>query len=208
MSQVTQPRTSLPSLARPRRTVWLAALLALAAGAAVVFILTLGGESSDNAAPVSAQAQPSLRSDGGPEETSVATAVGSRPALGPDESRIAAAVGGSSTQVSSGPDESRIAEAVGATSSQSPSGARREPHRSFHLGPLDRPGPGVKAPVGVCASVVKRSLTLTGTALKSRPEIARLAEPVRVSPAVHELLERGVGLRGGEAAPHHGVRAC
>jgi hypothetical protein len=98
MSQVTQPTISLPTHARPRRVVWLGALLALAAGAAVVLVLALGSESPDNAAPVAAQAQPSLRSDSGPEETSVATAVGSQPVLGPDESRTATAVSGSSSR--------------------------------------------------------------------------------------------------------------
>ena len=120
MSQVTQPRISLPIGMRSGRTVLLGALLALAASAAVVLILTLGNESSDTTA-VSAQA-PALRSDGGPEETGVAAAVKSRPAPGPDESRIAASIGTSSPQVSSGPDESRIAASVGGSSSPGSSG--------------------------------------------------------------------------------------
>lgn len=118
MSQVTHPRISVPALARPRRTVWLGALLALAAGAAVVLILALDNQSSEHAATVGAGAQPSLRADGGPEETAVATAVGSHPVAGPDESRVAASLGTGSPRVSSAPDESRIAGSIGAGSRQ------------------------------------------------------------------------------------------
>jgi len=106
---------------RPRRTVWLGALLALAAGAAIVLTLALGNDSSQNATPVSVQAKPSLRSDGGPEESSVAAVVGSRPAVSPDEAQIAASIAGTTPDASTGPDESRIAAAVGGTSPQSPS---------------------------------------------------------------------------------------
>lgn len=114
MSQVTQPSISLTTRVRsPRRTAWLAALLALVVVvAAVVLILALDGESSDNGARAGVQAQSALRPDGGPEETTVAAAVGSRPAPIPDESRIAAAVGASTPKVSSGPDESRVAAAI------------------------------------------------------------------------------------------------
>lgn len=121
MSQVTQPRISLPPLTRPTRAVWLGALLALAAGAAVVLILALGHDSSDNTVPARAQAQPSLRSDGGPEETGVAAAVGSRPVVSPDEAQIAASIASTTPEASNGPDESRTAAAVGGTSAQSPS---------------------------------------------------------------------------------------
>ena len=121
MSQVTQPRISLPPLMRPTRTVWLGALLALAAGAAVMLILALGHDSSNNTVPTRAQAQPSLRSDGGPEETGVAAAVGSRAAISPDEAQIATSIAGTTPDASNGPDESRTGAAVGGTSSQSPS---------------------------------------------------------------------------------------
>jgi hypothetical protein len=110
MSQLSQPTISLPTHARPRRAVWLAALLALAAGATVVLILALGSDSSVNVAPISAQS--SVRSDGGPEESAVAAAIGSHPAVGPDESRVAAAVGRGSSQSSTGPDESRTAASI------------------------------------------------------------------------------------------------
>ena len=118
MSQVTQPRISLPTHVRPRRTVWLGALLALTAGAAVVLILALGNEPAEVSPSVEAQAQPSLRSDGGPEESSVAANVGSRPAVSPNEAQIAASIAGTTPEVSTGPDESRIAAAVGGSSSE------------------------------------------------------------------------------------------
>jgi hypothetical protein len=121
MSQVTHPRISLPTHVRTGRTVLLGALLALAASTAVVLILALGNESPDTAAPVSAQAEPSLRSDGGPEETSVAAAVGQR-AIGPDEAGIAASIGGTSPKAATGPDESRTAAAVGGNTAPGPSG--------------------------------------------------------------------------------------
>ena len=112
MSQLTHPRISVPTLTRPRHTAWLGALLALAATTAIVLILALGNESSDTATPVSVQAQPSVRSDGGPEETSIAASVGTRPAVRPDESRVAAAIGASSPQVASRPDESVTAASI------------------------------------------------------------------------------------------------
>ena len=113
MSQVTHPRISHPVRLRPSHTVWLGALLALAAGAAVALVLALGGEASDNATPVSSQAQPSLRSDGGPEESSVAAAVAPRPAAGPNEAGTAASLATPPPATAGGPDESRTAAAVG-----------------------------------------------------------------------------------------------
>jgi hypothetical protein len=120
MSQVTQPRITLPSMVRTRRSVWLGALLVLVAGAAVVLILALGTESSENVAP--GGAQPSPRTHGGLEESHVAAAVGSRPATGADEATVASSIASTEPQVSSGPDESRIAAAVGASSQPSSSG--------------------------------------------------------------------------------------
>jgi hypothetical protein len=107
---------SFPVAVRPRRAIWLATLLALAAAAAVVLILSLDGGSSKDAATVSAKAQPSLRADRGPEETGVAAAVGSRPSAGPDESRTAASVGHSSPQSAIGPDAIRAGAAAGTSS--------------------------------------------------------------------------------------------
>ena len=72
----------------------LAGLLALVATAAVVLVLVLGGGSSQDAGSLDAQAQPSLRAGGGPEESGVAATLGSRPAGGPDESSTAASISG------------------------------------------------------------------------------------------------------------------
>jgi hypothetical protein len=93
MSQVTQPSTTLRAHVAPRRAVWIGAVLALAALAAVVLVLALGaGESSHPAAASGVQSQAALRTDGGPEESGVAAAIGARRAAGPDESRIAASI--------------------------------------------------------------------------------------------------------------------
>jgi hypothetical protein len=131
MSQVTQATMPLTTQVRsPRRTLWLGALLALAAIAAVVLVLVLQGESpkTNAAGTADLKAQPGVRADGGPDESQVAASVGSRPttpdvSTRPDESRIAAAVGGSSSPSYSRPDESRIAAAVGGSSSRSSSTA-------------------------------------------------------------------------------------
>jgi hypothetical protein len=91
MTQVTQPRISLPT---PRPAVIGAALAAVAL-AAVILVLALSAGSKEDAQPASVGAQPSLRSDGGPEETSVAVSAGSHQAIAaPDESHTAAAVAG------------------------------------------------------------------------------------------------------------------
>jgi hypothetical protein len=111
----TQTRSSSPRRAAPRRAVWIGAVLALAALGAVVLVLALGGgESSHHAVAAGVQSQAALRTDGGPEESGVAAAVGARPAAGPDESRIASAISRGSRPASSGPDESRIAAAIAA----------------------------------------------------------------------------------------------
>ncbi len=58
-----------------------------------MLILALGnGKSSQDALPASVKAQPGVRADGGPEETDVAVAIGSRSASRPDESAVAAAI--------------------------------------------------------------------------------------------------------------------
>ena len=124
MSHLSHPRIS-SHFHVSRRTMWLGALLALVATGAVVLILAIGNDSTDDATSVSAPSQPSLRSDGGPEETGVAASVGSRPSTGPSESSIAAAVSAASvpvTSTESGSSESRIASAVGGSPSQSSSG--------------------------------------------------------------------------------------
>lgn len=93
MSHVTQPRIQATAHAAPARALWIAALLALAAIAAVTLVLALGDSSSSDGAPAAVGAQPSLRSDGGPEESGVAGTVGAHQSA-PDESRVAAAIAG------------------------------------------------------------------------------------------------------------------
>lgn len=79
------------------RSKWIAtvtALFALLVAAAVVLVLAIDGGSSGAGVSVSERAQPALRSDGGPEESSVAASISSRPSAGPDENRTAAAISG------------------------------------------------------------------------------------------------------------------
>ena len=113
MSQVTQPRISLPT---SRPAVIGAALAAAIALAAVILVLALSSDSSDEAQPASVGAQPSLRSDGGPEESRVAVSAGSHQAIAaPSESNIAASLAtpaASSAITSGGPDESHTAAAI------------------------------------------------------------------------------------------------
>ena len=122
MSQVSQATIPITTqVQRPRRVLWLGALVALAAIATVVLVLALQGDSPNAAGTADVKAQPSARADGGPEESAIATSIG-RPtpevSTRPDESRIAAAVGGSSSPSPSSspsysrPDESRIAAAI------------------------------------------------------------------------------------------------
>ena len=141
MSQVSQATIPLTTqVRRPRRALWLGALLGLAAIATVVLVLALQGDSPETAGTADVKVQPSARADGGPEESAVAASIG-RPTpevlTRPDESRIAAAIGGSNSPSSTGaskaaadtgwrssyqpvppsktnnrPDESRIAAAI------------------------------------------------------------------------------------------------
>jgi hypothetical protein len=92
MSHATQPEISAPRHGRPARTVTAAASL-LALGA-VALTFAFGAARHDDPSPVSAPAQSSLRTDGGPEEGNVAASVGVRPASAPDESGIAASISG------------------------------------------------------------------------------------------------------------------
>jgi hypothetical protein len=88
MSQLTH---SLNFRAHTRLVV--AALLALAATAAVVLVLAIGGDSIESVAAPSTPAQAS-----GPNESNTAAAISgqasSAPAAGPDESRVAASISG------------------------------------------------------------------------------------------------------------------
>ena len=94
MSQVTHPTVSLPTQARSRKAVVLAGVLALLATAAVVIALVLANDDGSKASVAPANAQPALRSDGGPNESAVAAAIGSQPTAGPDESSIASSISG------------------------------------------------------------------------------------------------------------------
>ena len=115
MSHFTHPHIS-GHIHLSRRAAWLAALLALAVTGAVILVIAIGSDSSSNATSVDAQAQPSLRSDGGPEESRVAASVGSRATAGPSESATAGAIGRGSSPYGatqgSGPDESSTAAAL------------------------------------------------------------------------------------------------
>jgi hypothetical protein len=108
MSQVTQPTLSARSQLRAHWIAALSALLALLATAAVVLVLAIDGGSSGPGGSVAERQQPALRLDGGPDESAVAAAIGSRLATSvrPDESTIAASVG---SRPSTGPDESAVA---------------------------------------------------------------------------------------------------
>jgi hypothetical protein len=120
MSQVTNPTISVRDHVRAHRIVVLSALLALLATAAVVLVLTIGDESSIRTSSAAEQAQPALRSDGGPDESAVAASVGSRPSAIPHEGRIASAIAGGTTRATGGPDESRVASSLSQPRSAGP----------------------------------------------------------------------------------------
>jgi hypothetical protein len=113
MSHVAQPKLRVPGRLGKHRLAALAALLALVATAAVVLALA----SADNGLTSSFGdlPNPAARTDGGPEESSVAATIGSQPpASRPDESRIAAALGSAREPAAapSRPDESSVAAAI------------------------------------------------------------------------------------------------
>ena len=127
MSQLTHPISVRDQLGS-HWVLALSALLALLATAAVVLVLAIDGGSSDTST-VAEQLQPALRSDGGPDESTVAASVGSRISPAPSESTSAAAVarptGGywesadprssyqpAPAEGAGGPDESSIATSV------------------------------------------------------------------------------------------------
>jgi len=115
MSQVSNPTIQLRSQIQAHKVAWLAALLALIATATIALVMAIDGGSSTSS--VAEQPQPALRSDGGPNESSVAASVGSRPSAGPSESRVAASVGGASAvRPTGGPDESSVAASLSRSS--------------------------------------------------------------------------------------------
>lgn len=117
MSQVTtQPRVPIPAQPDPTRAAWIGALLALTAAVAAALVIAVGGDSDSPA--VDAPVLPALRADGGPDESRVAAALGSRPASAPSESAVAAAIGAGAQQSVARPSESGVAAAVGAGSQE------------------------------------------------------------------------------------------
>lgn len=112
------PAVVLRSHYRQLRALLAIAMIAVVGLTAAVVILATnddGPTSASIASPVAASATSAQRADGGPEESNVATAVGSQPtALGPNESKTAAAIGAGREQspVPGGPDESSVAAAI------------------------------------------------------------------------------------------------
>ena len=110
MSQLTHPKPQLTADARSHRRVVLAALLALAATVAVLLVLAIADNQS-----MSSVGDRGVRTDGGPEESAVAAAVGSQPTLvRPDESTVAATIGSTREPAPAPvrPDESAVATAI------------------------------------------------------------------------------------------------
>jgi hypothetical protein len=101
MSQVTHAGFSLRTAVRSHRVVMLAGLLALAATAAIVLALAIGGSSHKNGGtpvtPGTHQLGPDVRYDGGPEEGS-SNAAASGPNVrydgGPEEGSAATPISG------------------------------------------------------------------------------------------------------------------
>ena len=114
MSHVAQPKLQVPGQLRKHRLVALAALLALLTTVAVVLVLAITEDRSTSS--VADLPQPVARTDGGPDESSVAAAIGSQPTviIRPDESRIAAVIGSAREPASTTarPDESAVASAI------------------------------------------------------------------------------------------------
>jgi hypothetical protein len=119
MSQFSYPAAAAPLHAR--RALVFAGLFAIAAAAAIALVLVMDSPGNTQGADSNAaQAQPSLRSGGGPEESGVAATVASRAGSGPDESSVAASVAASaphggmdpSGMPSDRPDESRVAASI------------------------------------------------------------------------------------------------
>ena len=115
--------TQHPAVVLRSRYQQLRALLAVAMIAVVgltVAVVILAIE-NDSGTPVVSATQVSTpspasaaRSDGGPEESTLAATVGTQPAATrPDESKIAAAIGSTDAPTTTGgPDESNVARAI------------------------------------------------------------------------------------------------
>jgi hypothetical protein len=113
------PAVVLRSHYRQLRALLAIAMIAVVGLSAAVVILATNDDRATGASVASrvdAPAQPASaqRTDGGPEESNLAAAVGSKPsALGPSESKIAATIGsGHEPSVPDRPDESSVAAAI------------------------------------------------------------------------------------------------
>jgi hypothetical protein len=146
MSQVTHPRISVPALARPQRSLWIAALLALAAGAVVVLIIALDNGSSGRVAQLNLGPRP-------------VTAVGPHQLVGPNEGRFPASARAVSPQVSSAPNESAIAASLGSVSPQV-AGTPDESHVAASLGVTAHDVSGAPNESHIAASVGGGSTSL------------------------------------------------
>jgi hypothetical protein len=114
MSQLTHTGVPLSAQIKSHRLLALAGLMALVVTTAVVLVLAIGD--SPSITSTADRSQPAVRADGGPEETGVAAAIASQPAVAaPDESKIAAAIGSGreAASASTRPDESAVATAIG-----------------------------------------------------------------------------------------------
>ena len=101
MSQVFHTASPLTNQIRNHWVVALSALLALLATIAVVLALAIDGGSTRVSAPVAQSSPEAARTDGGPDESAIAAAIGSARggaafASRPDESKVAAALGSAS----------------------------------------------------------------------------------------------------------------
>jgi hypothetical protein len=112
------PAVVLRSRYRQLRALLTVAMIAVVGLTAAVVVLALDKDSATtgSATQVSAPSRtPVARSDGGPEESAVAAAVGTQPTVsGPDESDIAAAIGSGheASTMTGRPDESAVASAI------------------------------------------------------------------------------------------------
>jgi hypothetical protein len=108
----------LRSRYRQLRALLTVAMIAVVGLTAAVVVLALDEDSATtgSATQVSAPSPAGVaRSDGGPEESVVAAAVGTQPTVsGPDESDIAAAIGSGheASTMTGRPDESAVASAI------------------------------------------------------------------------------------------------
>jgi hypothetical protein len=119
MSQVSHTTIPLTDQIRNHWIVALSALLALLATIAVVLALAIDGGSTSASVPVAQSSNQAARSDGGPDESRIAAAVGSPSesaplATRPDESKVAASIGSGSESAASAtrPDESKVAASI------------------------------------------------------------------------------------------------